>query len=101
MDWPRTRSRIIVAIGLCLASAAVRAQDYRPDADGYPCAERGHLTIVPRGRGFTIEPMIRSEPAAAKLGPLAIAIGTALKLDARILTGPIGGHSEVAHAPRR
>jgi hypothetical protein len=85
------RSWCIVALALSpsISSPAVAAQteQYRPDAEGYPCALRPRLKVVGADGGFAIAPRRQSEPAPMPSMPASptIAIGQSLRIDRAIV----------------
>lgn len=104
MRWHRSHS-LLMAIGLCLAASPVEAKEHRPDADGFPCAQRGRLAVNPDGQGFSIgrRSLASDIPSAVStLAPVAaVAIGDALRLDPIILGGRNKTTGGVDHDPRR
>lgn len=103
---PRPRWARLIPAGAALAASAgmlspALAQDYRPDAEGYPCEARSKLAVVDDGSGFAIRPM--HAPAATNPLPESvrlIAIGASLKVDPQIFARA-PSRKEVTHAPHR
>ncbi|PKP92765.1 MAG: hypothetical protein CVT77_07760 [Alphaproteobacteria bacterium HGW-Alphaproteobacteria-16] len=86
-------------LAITLATTGAAAQQYRPDAEGYPCTAKDRLTITQDDQGYSI----RSRPVAAPLTKEApvITIGSGLRVDARIFGLIDQANAEVSHAPRR
>ena len=83
MTNARPLSGLGVILAITLATTGAHAQQYRPDAEGYPCTARDRLTIIQDDQGYSI----RSQPVAAQVTKEASATGIAI--------------GSVVHAPQR
>ncbi len=77
------------------------AQHYRPDAEGFPCARRDPLTIVANEQGFAIETIPSTRPVSTLKRPIAIRIGSSLKIDRAVIERAATFKSEARNAERR
>jgi hypothetical protein len=78
------------------------ARQYRPDAEGYPCAARDKLMIAQEDQSFTIRPVANvGGPAAQPPIQRKIGVGASMKLDAALLGYALPSHREAANAARR
>ncbi len=80
---------------------AAQAQHYRPDAEGYPCVRRAPLAVVANEQGFAIETVPSTRPASTLKRPIAIAIGSSLKIDRAVIERAATFKSEARNAGRR
>jgi hypothetical protein len=101
MTNARPLSGLGVILAITLATPGAHAQQYRPDAEGYPCAAKDRLTITQDDQGYSIRSWPVAAPVAKEAPAAAIAIGKALRLDARIFGLTSRANAEVSHAPRR
>lgn len=101
MNLPRPLSGLIATLSLGLIAFQAQAQDYRPDAEGYPCDMRNRLAVVQDDQGYSIRthPGLRATDQAPVLS--TIAIGTSHKIDTGIVARSPLAKVEVSHAPRR
>lgn len=74
MTNARPLSGLGVILAITLATTGAHAQQYRPDAEGYPCTARDRLTIIQDDQGYSI----RSQPVAAQVTKEASATGIAI-----------------------
>lgn len=101
MTNARPLSGLGVILAITLATTGAHAQQYRPDAEGYPCTAKDRLTIIQDDQGYSIRSQPVAAPVTKEASATGIAIGKALRLDAKIF-GLVGqAKAEVSHAPRR
>lgn len=100
MTFPRPSTGLVAILATSLLAPQAHAQNYRPDAEGYPCAARGRLAIVQDDQGYSIrhEPLTQVDTAAVTS---VIPIGAALTVDAKIFALAASTAKEASHAPRR
>lgn len=101
MTFPRPSTGLVAILASSLLATQALAQDYRPDAEGYPCAARGRLAIVQDDQGYSIRPPQLAAEADRPMVTSTIAIGAAFIVDAKIFALTARAAKEVSHAPRR
>jgi hypothetical protein len=101
MTFPRPSTRLVAILASSLLATQTQAQDYRPDTEGYPCGARGRLAIVQDDQGYSIRPLQLAAETDKAAVPSMIAIGAALRVDAKIFAVPAPAAKGAAHAPRR
>ena len=101
MPFPRPSTGLAALLASSLLATRALAQDYRPDAEGYPCGTHGRLAIVQDDQGYSIRPLQRVAEADRPAVPSTIAIGAALRLDTNIFALPARAAKEVSHASCR
>jgi hypothetical protein len=101
MTFPRPSTGLVAILASTLLATQALAQDYRPDAKGYPCDARARLAVVQDDQGYSIRPLQRPAEIDKPAVPSRIAIGAALRVDARIFAFPARAAREVSHASRR
>ncbi len=89
------------SIAIAVSSGAAEAQQYRPDAEGYPCGAKPRLTIAQGEHGFSIQPVADRPQRLRRPVQNLIDIGASIKLDAAILKRPVPANREGADAERR
>lgn len=96
--------RCLTAIAVALIAGEASAQQYRPDAEGYPCGAHKALTVVQDGPGFSIrrsgDPASGTSAARITSGAI-VAIGNALRVDRRIFAIAQQRSEDENHAQRR
>ena len=100
MTNARPLSELGVILAITLASTGAHAQQYRPAAEGYPCTAKARLTITQDDQGYSIRGRPVAAPVANGAPAAAIAIGKAVRFDARIFDLAPRANAEVSHAPR-
>ncbi len=101
MTFPRPSTGVVAILAASLIATQGQAQDYRPDAEGYPCTARSQLAIVQDDQGYSIRRQQVEGPAAKSAVATTIPIGAALKVDARIFALSAQASGEVPSASRR
>ncbi|WP_188064341.1 hypothetical protein [Sphingobium sp. KCTC 72723] len=101
MTFPCPSSRLAAILAASLLASQAQAQDYRPDAEGYPCAARSQLAIVQDDQGYSIRLRQVAGQAAKPVVATAIPIGAAFKIDARIFALSTQASGEASSASRR
>lgn len=101
MTNARPLSGLGVILAITLATTSAHAQEYRPDAEGYPCAAKDRLTITQDDQGYSIRSRPVALPVAKEAPASAITIGKGLRFDAKIFGHTPRPNAEVPHAPRR
>lgn len=101
MTFPRPSTGLVAILASSLLATQALAQDYRPDTEGYPCATRGRLAIVQDDQGYSIRPLQLAAEVDKPAVTSTIAIGAALRVDAKIFALPARAAKEVSHASRR
>lgn len=100
MTFPRLSTGLVAILATSLLAPRAQAQNYRPDAEGYPCAARDRLAIVQDDQGYSIrhQPLTQVDKVAAAS---VIPIGAALTVDAKIFALATSTAKEASRAPRR
>ena len=100
MTFPRPSTGLVAILATSLLAPQAQAQNYRPDAEGYPCAARGRLAIVQDDQGYSIrhQPLTQVDKVAVAS---VIPIGASLTVDAKIFALAASTAKEASHAPRR
>lgn len=101
MTNARPLSGLGVILAITLAPTGAHAQQYRPAAESYPCTAKDRLTITQDDHGYSIRSRPVAEPVAKGAPAAAIAIGKAVRFDAKIFGLAPRANAEVSHAPRR
>ena len=101
MTNARPLSGLGVILAITLATTGAHAQQYRPDAEAYPCTAKDRLTITQDDQGYSIRSRPIAAPAPKEAAAAAIAIGKALRFDAKIFGLTPSANPEVSDAPRR
>lgn len=101
MTNARPLPRLGVILAITLATTGAHAQEYRPDAEGYPCSAKDRLTITQDDQGYSIRSRPVAAPVTKETPATAITIGKAHRFDAKIFGLTPRPNAEVSHAPRR
>jgi hypothetical protein len=92
---------------LIVGATPALADSYRPDAEGYPCAQRARLGIVQSENGFSIREAAESTTPRAVAEPIptpsvmTIKLGHSVSIDSRILARTSLVRTESPDAPQR
>ncbi len=103
-SW-RKRPALTFALAAVIAFSpqvgSAKAQDYRPDAEGYPCAGKAKLEVVNDSQGFSIRQRKVDAPARPLPAPVLIPVGATFKFDPKIFEPGAARREEAADASRR
>lgn len=99
MDSPCSLPLVGAAILFSATAVPASAQNYRSDADAYPCARATRLAVVQSDSGFSIRE--RTERPAAAATPANVRLGNSLAIDSRLFAHTSLVRPEPSHVSQR